>query len=328
MRIGVLLAAVALAASACSVQGGSADKSAAASGYPNKPVEFTVPTDPGGSTDLLTRALAKSIEQPLGAKAVVVNKPGANGKIAGKDVFGSKPDGYRVAVMPQSLFAIGPLMLNDADPVKLTDMTFIKGLAVEDYVLVVPADSTYKTLKDLVEAPSVKYGTTGPGTGSQLSQTLLFGLAKTNAAPVPFDGGAPTVTAVLGGKVDAASVQIAEGFKQVQAGKMRALAVFSDKRLEAMPEVPTAKESGYDVVVDQRRFVAGPAGLPAEVRDKLAAAIDKAIASPEYNEILKANYIGRWDANGEQVGTQLNESLQRFDKLAKDLGIDLKAQQQ
>jgi tripartite-type tricarboxylate transporter receptor subunit TctC len=218
-------------------------------------------------------------------------------------------------------------MLNDADPVKLTDMTFIKGLAVEDYVLVVPADSKYKTLKDLVGADSVKYGTTGPGTGSQLSQTLLFGLAKTDAAPVPFDGGAPTLTAVLGGKVDAGSVQIAEAYKQVQAGKLRALAVFADKRIEAMPDVPTAKESGYDVVVDQRRFIAGPAGLPAEVRDKLAAAVDKAVASPEYNEILKANYIGRWDADGDAVGTQLNESLKRFEKLAQDLGIDLKAQQ-
>ncbi|GAA2454280.1 tripartite tricarboxylate transporter substrate binding protein [Actinomadura vinacea] len=325
MRIGVFLTVVALAASACSVQGGGKDKDA--SGYPAKPVEFTVPQGPGGSTDLITRALAKSVEKPLGAKAVVVNKPGANGKIAGKDVFSAKPDGYRVAVMPQSLFAIGPLMLDDADAIKLQDMTMVKGLAVEDYVLVVPASSKYKTLKDLLGASDLKYGTTGPGTGSQLSQALLFGKAKVKSAPVPFDGGGPTVTAVLGGKVDVASVQIAEGFKQVQAGKMRALAVFSEKRHEALPDVPTAKESGYEVLVDQRRFVAAPAGLPADVRDKLAAAIDKAVASPEYLQLLKSSYIVPWNANGEQVAAQVNASLQRFDSMAKSLGIDLKAQQ-
>ncbi|XVQ15752.1 tripartite tricarboxylate transporter substrate binding protein [Spirillospora sp. CA-255316] len=327
MRIGVFLAAVTVTvtASACSVQGGSADKTS--SGYPTKPVEFTVPQDPGGSTDLLTRALAKNIDKPLGQKAVVVNKPGANGKIAGKDVFGSKPDGYRVAVMPQSLFAIGPLMLDDPDAIQLKDMTLVRGLAVEDYVLVVPASSRYRTLKDLLGADGLKYGTTGPGTGSQLSQALLFGTAKVEASPVPFDGGAPTVTAVLGGKVDVASVQIAEGFKHVQAGKMRALAVFSEKRHEALPDVPTAKESGYQVLVDQRRFVAAPAGLPTDVRDKLGAAIDKAVASPDYLRLLKASYIVPWNANGEQAAAQINESLKRFSAMSQQLGIDLKAQQ-
>jgi tripartite-type tricarboxylate transporter receptor subunit TctC len=327
MRIGVFLAAVTVtvAASACSVQGGSADKTA--SGYPTKPVEFTVPQDPGGSTDLLTRALAKNIDGPLGQKAVVVNKPGANGKIAGKDVFGSRPDGYRVAVMPQSLFAIGPLMLDDPDAIQLKDMTLVRGLAVEDYVLVVPASSEHRTLKDLLGADGLKYGTTGPGTGSQLSQALLFGTAKVKASPVPFDGGAPTVTAVLGGKVDVASVQISEGFKHVQAGKMRALAVFSEKRHEALPDVPTAKESGYQVLVDQRRFVAAPAGLPTDVRDKLGAAIDKAVASPDYLRLLKASYIVPWNANGEQAAAQVNESLKRFSDMSRQLGIDLKAQQ-
>ncbi|MCG5211710.1 tripartite tricarboxylate transporter substrate binding protein [Streptosporangium sp. KLBMP 9127] len=320
---GVLLAAVALTASACSVQGGSAGDGAA---FPSKAVEFTVPTEPGGSTDLVTRALAKSIEEPLGAQAVVVNKPGANGKIAGKDVFNSKPDGYRIAVMPQSLFAIGPLMVEDPDAIKLEDMTFIKGLAVEDYVLVVPASSKYKTLKDLVAAGDVKYGTTGAGTGSQLSQALLFGSAKMDSTPVPFDGGGPTLTAVMGSKVDVASVQIAEAAKQVEAGKLRALVVFSGKRLEAFPDVPTATEAGYGVVVDQRRFVAGPAGMPNDVRDKLAASIDKAVASSEYGDLLKNNYIGRWDVSGDEVAAQLTKSQETFKALIAKLGIDLTGQ--
>jgi tripartite-type tricarboxylate transporter receptor subunit TctC len=320
--IGIVLAALALGA--CSVKGGSAGGGDA---YPSKAVEFTVPSDPGGSTDLVARALAKSIEKPLGKPAVVVNKPGANGKIAGKDVFGGKPDGYRVALMPQSLFAIGPLLVKDPDAIKLTDMTFVKGLAVEDYVLVVPASSPYKSLKDILAAQNLKYGTTGAGTGSQLSQALLFGVAKVKATPVPFDGGAPTITAVLGGKVDAGSVQIAEAAKHVQSGKLRALTVFSTKRVEAMPDVPTATESGYEVVVDQRRFLAAPPGLPADVLTKLTAAVDQAIATPEYAQVLKSNYIAPWNVGGDEVKAQLTRSGEQFAALTKKLGIDLTGEQ-
>jgi tripartite-type tricarboxylate transporter receptor subunit TctC len=319
-----LIAGATLALSACSVQGG--ESGGGAGDYPSRAVEFTVPTDPGGSTDLITRALAKSIEKPLGAKAVVVNKPGANGKIAGKEIFSSKPDGYRVAVMPQSLFAVGPLVVKDPDAIKLTDMTFVKGLTVEDYVMVVPKASKFQTLKDVVAADRVKYGTSGAGTGNQLAQALLFGKAKVAATAVPFDGGGPQLTAVLGGKVDVGTLQIAEANKHIEAGALRPLVVFSAKRLEALPNVPTATESGYGIVVDQRRFVAAPAGLPADVRNKLAGAIEKAVASDEYGQLLTKNYIGRWEVNGNEVAQQLTKSRDNFANLTKTLGIDLSGQ--
>jgi tripartite-type tricarboxylate transporter receptor subunit TctC len=322
--IAALLTSAALTLSACSVQGGGSD--ASSGNYPSRPVEFTVPTEPGGSTDTITRALAKSIEGPLGAQAVVVNKPGANGKIAGKDVFSSKPDGYRVAVMPQSLLAIGPLFVNDPDAIKLEDMTFVKGLAVEDYVLVVPASSPIRTVQDMVAAGDVKYGTTGAGTGSQLSQALLLGTAKGRGTPVPFDGGGPLLNAVLGSKVDVGSMQIAEAFEQIEAGQLRPLMVFAEKRIDALPNVPTATELGYPIVVDQRRFVAAPAGLPADVRDKLAGAIEKAVASDEYRQLLQKNHIGRWDVNGNEVAAQLTKSRESAANLARTLGINLSGQ--
>lgn len=318
---GAVLMTVAL--TACSVEGGG---SGGDGDYPSRAVEFTVPTEPGGSTDLITRALTKSIEKPLGAQATVVNKPGANGKIAGKDVFSSEADGYRVAVMPQSLFAVGPLVLDDPDAIRLDDMTFVKGLAVEDYVMVVPSDSPIKSVEDLKKAGNVKYGTTGAGTGSQLAQALLLGLQKVKATPVPFDGGGPTLTAVLGGKVDTAGLQIAEATEQIRAGKLRALAVFSEKRLDALPDVPTATELGYDVTVDQRRFVAAPAGLPDGVRDKLASAVDETVGSPEYEKVLADNDIGQWNADGAAVEKQLRKSRDEFKAMTEKLGIDLAGQ--
>lgn len=318
----IAVLAATLVLPACSVQGGGSDNGGGGD-YPSRAVEFTVPSEPGGSTDLITRGLAKSIEEPLGADAVVVNKPGANGKIAGKDVFGSSPDGYRVAVMPQSLFAIGPLILSDPDAVQLDDMTFVKGLTVEDYVLVVPAESQFATLDALVASGRVTYGTTGAGTGSQLSQALLFGLSEVPATAVPFDGGGPLLNAVLGGKVNAGSLQIAEAYPQIEAGKLRPLVVFAERRIDALPEVPTATELGHDIVVDQRRFVAAPAGLPADVRDKLAAAVDKAVATPDYTNLLKDNYIGSWNVDGDAVRDQLAESLDGFRTMTEELGIDL-----
>lgn len=316
-------AAAAVTLTACAVQGGD---SVEGGDYPQRTVEFTVPYEPGGSTDLIARVLAKSLEAPLGAQTIVVNKPGANGKIAGKDVFSSKPDGYRVAVMPQSLFAVGPLVLDDPDAIQLDDMTFIKGLTVEDYVMVVPSDSPIKSVEDLKQDGNVKYGTAGAGTGGQLSQALLLGLQKVKGAPVPFDGAGPLLTAVLGGKVDTGALHIGEAYKQVEAGALRPLAVFSEERHDALPTVPTAKELGYDVLVDQRKFVVGPAGIPDEVRDTLAAAIDKSVQSPEYTDALDTNYIGSWDADGDAVGEQLRTTRDQLKAMTKRLGIDLAGQ--
>ncbi|PXY26147.1 ABC transporter substrate-binding protein [Prauserella sp. PE36] len=323
-RGAALLAATALALSACSVQGGSGGEGGG--DYPARAVEFTVPTEPGGSTDLITRALTKSLEEPLGQSTVVVNKPGANGKIAGKDVFSGNPDGYRVAVMPQSLFAVGPLVVEDPDAIQLDEMTFVKGLTREDYVMVVPSSSPFEKVEDVLAADNVKYGTSGAGTGNQLAQALLFGSAKVNATAVPFDGGGPQLTAVLGGKVDVGTVHVAEAYEQIQAGALRPLVAFSAERLEALPDVPTATEKGYDVVVDQRRFVAAPAGLPDDVRDKLATAIDEAVSSEEYAKLLQDNYITRWEADGSEVGDQLREASERFKTMTTELGVNLKGQ--
>lgn len=326
MRQGVLVVAAAVSLSvslsACSVEGGGSD-SGGGGDYPSRAVEFTVPSEPGGSTDLITRGLAQSIEGPLGGDTVVVNKPGANGKIAGKDVFASTPDGHRVAVMPQSLFAIGPLIVDDPDAIQLDDMTIVAGLTVEDYVLAVPAQSPYQSLDDLLAADRVTYGTTGAGTGSQLSQALLFGTAGVNATPVPFDGGGPLLNALLGDKVNAGSLQIAEAYEQIEAGALRPLVVFAEERIEALPDVPTATEAGQPIVVDQRRFVAAPADLPDDVLEKLSAAIDEAVQSPEFTKLLADNYIGAWNVDGDAARTQVSESLEEFTALTEELGIDL-----
>ncbi|TCP49988.1 tripartite-type tricarboxylate transporter receptor subunit TctC [Tamaricihabitans halophyticus] len=321
---GTALACTALLATGCTVYGGS--NGTGTGEFPNRPVEFTVPTEPGGSSDLVTRALARSTEEHLDGTTIVVNKPGANGKVAGNSVFRSEPDGHRVAVMPQSLFSIGPLVVDDPEPIELSDMTFIKGLTIEDYVLVVPAGSPHRDLDDLLGQDRLNYGTAGAGTGGQLAQALLFGFTDVPAADIPFDGGGPTMTAVLGGQVDVAALHPAEVMPQIEAGGLRPIIVFSDERLDALPDTPTAVESGYDVVVDQRRFLAAPAGLPDKLVDRLGAAADKATVDNEYETILENNYIRQWNAESAEVESQLSESRQRYATLSRELGVDLGGQ--
>lgn len=313
--------AVALVATAaCSVEGGSGDTS----DYPAQSIEIAVGADAGGSTDLLTRALAKSAEGPLGESITVVNKPGANGKIAGKEVAASEPDGYRLAMLPQSLFSVGPLFIEDSDPLELDDMTIIAGLAVEDYVLVVPADSPYRSFDELMRADELKFGTSGVGTGAQLAQTLLFGLEDIDATDVPFDGGAPNITALLGGKLDVAAAQIGEALPHIESGKLKAFAVFSGERLEALPDVPTATELGYDVVVDQRRFLVGPPDLPEDVTDTIYDSVMDATEDEEYQRLLEEYAIVPWNVRGPEVEKQVEQSHREFGDMADELGIELK----
>lgn len=322
LRGTAVAASALLALTACAVQGVEGE----GGDFPSGPIEMTTPTTAGGSGDLITRALAQDLEEPLGTTVNVVNRAGANGKIAAEEVFARDPDGQSLAVMMQSLFAITPLAVEDPDAVDLDDMTLIRGLALEGYVLVAPEDSDYETLDDLLEADRVTYGTAGAGTGGQLAQAALFGLAGTEAEDVPFDGGAPAVTAVLGGKVGVAAAHAAEVVSQVEAGELRPLAVFNEERMEAFPDVPTAAEQGYDVVVDQRRFVAAPAGLPDEVNAAIGEAVDEAVASEDFGEVLEQNHIEPWEADGEQVRTQLEDSRERYASMADDLGLELSSE--
>jgi tripartite-type tricarboxylate transporter receptor subunit TctC len=314
-----LVVATALAGSiaACGVDdGGESD-------YPSKPIELTAPSSPGGSTDLISRALAKSAEEPFGQSVVVVNRDGANGAVGGKEVLSSEPDGYKMVLLPQSLFAISPLIEDDADAIDLADMQYLAGVSIEDYVLSVPASSPVKTLDDLVAQDSVTFGTTGAGTGSQLAQALLFATAEVEASDVPFDGGSELVTALLGDQVDVGANQIAEAASQIKAGKLRAIAVFSAERLESMPDVKTAKEQGYDIVVNQRRWLAAPKDVPEDVLTKMRESVASAMDDPAFATFLKDNYISRWNVEPDEVESEVEAAKQEYEALIERLDVDL-----
>ncbi len=313
--------ALALVLTACGgVKTGSGGGNATGgSDYPTKSVEMTVGASAGGSSDLISRAMSKGMGQSLGVAMPVVNKPGANGALVAKELQKAAPDGYSIAIQNASLFAITPLAVSEAEAVKVDDFDIVYGVSRDDYVLATNPKTGWKSIKDMkASGKTIRYGTTGVGTGAQLNSALTFATAGIDATAVPFDGGAPNLTALLGAQVDVSTMQVGEAIENIQAGKLVPLAVFSAERVPFLPDVPTAKEQGFDVQVSQYRFITVPKGTPQAVKDKLVEAAKKTFATAEYKKFNEDNNLTPLEVSGEEIATQLKSDLQsNTDKLAK-----------
>jgi tripartite-type tricarboxylate transporter receptor subunit TctC len=321
--LGTASAFTLLALTACggNVAGGAAPD---ASKYPAGPVTLTVGQAAGGSTDLIARALAEGAAKSLGAPMPVVNKPGANGALATKEVAGKPADGQELVLLNASLITITPLAVSADEAVNIDDLDIIAGLSQDDYVLVASGQSGFKSFKDVTDAGrNVTFGTTGVGTGSQLAQTVLFKQAGVQGTDVPFDSGKPALTAVLGNQVELATIQLGEAMPQIEAGKVAPLLVFSEERNAFLPDVPSAKEAGYDVPVAQYRAVAAPKGTPQDVKDKLLAAFQESFKTEAYQEFNKKNLLTPKEISGEEVTTQWKDYAAKYKELVEKHGINL-----
>jgi tripartite-type tricarboxylate transporter receptor subunit TctC len=319
--LGAASAVALMALTACgNVAGGGADTSK----YPSGPVNLTVGQAPGGSTDLIARAISEGASKTLGAPMPVVNKPGANGALASKEVAGKPADGQNLILLNASLITITPLAVTADEAVNIDDFDVIAGLSQDDYVLVASEKSGFKTIKDVTGAGrNITFGTTGVGTGSQLAQTVLFKQANVKGTDVPFDSGKPALTAVLGNQVELATIQLGEAMPQIKAGKVAPLLVFSEERNTFLPDTPTAKESGYDVPVAQYRAVAAPKGTPQEVKDKLAAAFQETFKSDAYKAFNEQNLLTPKEISGEEVVTQWKDYAAKYKALVEKYSISL-----
>ncbi|WP_040390436.1 Bug family tripartite tricarboxylate transporter substrate binding protein [Catelliglobosispora koreensis] len=321
LRAGAGLGAGAILAG-CSVKKDDPGQGSGAK-FPERAVEWVVPFAAGGSTDLIARMLAKSLEKPLGQTVLVVNKEGAAGAVGTKDVISGTPDGYRMAFPPSSLFTITPHLQQSATKIGLDELRIVTGLTVENICFIVHKDSKYKTIDDLLndKGAKIKFAHSGVGTGSYLSQVLFFKQAGFDATDVPFGGTGPAVTAVLGKQVDIAASHVAESHKQVASGDLRRLAVFTDTRMQLLPDVPTAKEKGIDVVVDQMRFACVPPKVSDDVAKVLENAFREAVKTPEYGKFLNDNYIERRELSGVDLTAKIKADSDRYKAALAKFGI-------
>jgi tripartite-type tricarboxylate transporter receptor subunit TctC len=316
------LAAV-LALSAC---GGNLDESKTdtAAKFPERTITLLVGQDAGGSTDLIARALADPAGSDLKQSITVLNKAGANGAVAAKELAGAKADGYTIMIFVGSLAFITPLAVAPGEVVDINNYEIVTGISQDDYVLVASTQSGFKTVKDIVDAKRpIKYATTGVGTGSHLSQALLFAQANVNATAVPFNGGNPALTAVLGGQVDVASVQLGEAQAQIKAGKVVPVVTFAAKRPSYLADTPTATEAGFNANVQQSRAIVAPKGTPKEVIDRLRAAFQKAFATQAYKDFNTQRLLTANEVDGPTVLKEWTGSLQTYRSLVDQYKINM-----
>ncbi len=294
------------------------------SDYPSGTVEMYVGASAGGSSDLISRAVSKGLSDALGESFPVINREGANGALAASEVASAKPDGSTIAIQNASLFMITPLAVSEDEATDIDDFEVVHGVSRDDYVLVTNPKSGYKTLDDLKNATKqVSYATTGVGTGSQLATALLFNEFDVDSTDVPFDGGAPALTALLGNQVDVAALQVGEAIENIESGKLVPLTVFGPERIDYLPDVPTAQEQGLDIDVAQYRFMTVPKGTPDEVADTLIEGMQETFATEEYQKFNEQNSLTPMEIPGDEVVAKLEEDRQRYADLVEKYDINL-----
>ncbi len=243
--------------------------------YPSKPVHLLVPFPPGGAVDIVARTLSDELSRQWRQPIVVENRPGAGGTIAEAVAAKAKPDGYTL-ILVASGHATAPYLYPDLPYDPLRDFTPLSLVGSSPNMLLVRADSPYRSIADVLAAARDKpgqlsYGYAGNGTSPHLAGELLKYMTKVEITPVPYKGGAPVLNDLLGGHIPLSFNNIPESIGFVQAGKLRPLGVTTAKRSAVLPDVPTIAEAGlpgYDTGV-WWGFLA-PAGLPAAIKAKLA----------------------------------------------------------
>ncbi|MBK7529466.1 tripartite tricarboxylate transporter substrate binding protein [Piscinibacter sp.] len=259
---------------------------APAQAWPDKTITLVVPFPPGGSTDTLARSIGQKMQDKLGQAVIVDNKAGATGTIGAALVERAAPDGYTVLVSSLGPFVIAPHLLKNVPYDAGKDFDLLTVAVQAPNVLVVPAASPHHSVADVIAAlkkspDKLSFASSGNGSSDHLTAELFWLQTGTAGVHVPYKGGAPAISDLLGAQVDASFQNINAILQHVASGKLRALAVTGAKRSALLPQVPTLTESGVkDADVYSWQGIAAPKGLPADVKAKLHAAIVAALNDP------------------------------------------------
>ena len=263
---------------------------ASAQEWPTKPVKFVSPYPPGGSVDPLARLFAAKLSASLRQQFIVENRTGASGIIGTDYVAKSAPDGYTFVFIFDTHAVHQALNPNlPFDPVKDFAPVMIVGTA--PMAITTGAMKPYRTFADVIAAAKAKpdtvtLGNVGNGSLAHLTTIVLNQAAGIHLVPVPYKGGGPLSTDLMGGQVELGMASTAAQAQHVRGGKMRALVLTGDKRSHTMPEVPTLREQGIDVVAHAWWGILAPAGTPRPIIDKLVSELNKALNLPDVNKML------------------------------------------
>lgn len=300
-----------LTLTACSEEGNG-------SSYPSSDVTLIVQAGAGGGSDLTSRALATELEPILGESVIVENRPGASGSTAMQYVSEQEADGYTIGFAPVEIAMLGHQGF-EVDP---ADYDFLGQIMNAPAALAVPTTSSIETLEDFVQAGQespLSVSNSGAGTIWETAALGLADTAGTNIDPVPFDGGGPAISAVVGDQVDAGVGGAGEVSQAAADDQLRPLAVFSDERHEDMPDVPTTAEAGYpDLEFGGWGGIYAPEGLPDDVREILTSAVEEASTTESFTDTVTSsgNLVVQRDAS--EFSEFVDSEYTRFGNLLEE----------
>jgi len=296
-----------------------------AQNYPNKPVRIIVPFAPGGGSDFIARFMAQKLSATLGSQVIVENKPGAGGVIGIEQGIKAAPDGYTLVLIASS-YTVNPSVYKlNFDPV--ADITPIVQISQGPLLIVVHPSVPVKTTKDLIELAKKKPGelnfaTPGQGSVIHMATEYFDNMAQIKMNHVPYKGTGPALTDIIAGQTQVLFSSTATVLPHVKSGKLKPVAVTTAKRIPALPDVPTVKESGlpgYEVIL-WHGFI-GPKGLPKDVVAKISAEVNKALKLKDTDEQLQNDGVSTAGGTPEQFGVTIAKEIGVWKKVAADAGV-------
>jgi len=295
--------------------------------FPSRPIQMIVPFPPGGVADITGRPTAHVMGKLLKQSVVVQNKPGAGGSVGAALAARAAPDGYTIlmALSSISVLPVADRLQGRTPAYELDQLAPIALISADPTVLVVREDGPYKTLKDLVDAAkarpgTINYGSSGVYGTLHVAMEIFAGAAGIKLFHIPYQGGGPAVAALLGGQIDALASGPSAAIGQIKAGKMRALAVWGDKRLASLPDVPSMKELGYDATFYIWSGLFAPAATPQSVMTVLRDAARRTTEDPEFKEAMAKVETPIAYLDAPQFKTFLDRDSQRLRTAVERIG--------
>ena len=299
---------------------------ALAQGYPNKPVHVIISFTAGSATDIVGRLVSAKLAEYWGQAVVPENRPGAGGSIGSAMVAKAAPDGYTLLINSNA-HSVNPAVYAKLPYDTTKDFTEIAPLAIQPNVLVVNANSAYKTLMDLVNEAkakpgSINWGHAGIGSGTHLNTERFIAASGIKVTQVPFKGTPEVFAAMFSGDVNAYWAPISAAMSSIKSGRLRPLAVSTAKRNPTLPDVPTTGEAGVKGADSPLWFgVWGPAGLPADIVNKINADVRKALQDPTVKERLQNGGNETMDMSPQEFARFVRSEIDVYQKVIKDAGI-------
>ena len=299
-------------------------RTAQAQAFPSKPITIVVPYAPG-ATDREARRLGDIASKFLGQPVVVENRDGAGGTIGAQYVASSKPDGYTLLYAAPAVITVAPLV--GKPQYGYDDLMALARASITPHLLAARADAPFKTLPELVayakaNPGKLAYASVGNGSSSHLNMELLKSVAGFDALHVPFNGSPPAVTATIQGETQMMFAVMQPLKPQIEAGKLRAIAVTTAKRFPLLPDLPAIAESGYpSVQSDAWNGIVVPAGTPKAVIDKLNAEINAVLKMPDVVQKMQAQGFDLVGGTPEAFGALLKSETERWAPVIKKVGL-------